>query len=333
MWCSRATWRPSTQTIWLVAVLSSVITVVHFLAQSDRPPAPAMGAYKGRLHLKAMKRIVNHKLPTIYVITATYKRPEQMAELTRLGQTLLNVAEIHWFIGDDSKVTNERVLDLLEFLGIPYTYLLTPMPEKYKVAVDKAKGVTRKKTSLLPRGVANRMAGLAWVKEHASSGVVYFADDDNTYDIRLFEEMRYSQGVSMWPVGLMARTGVSTPIIKEGKFAGWYDSFISNRKFPVDMAGFAVSVELLRKAGFAGLDAHLLLVVMPFKVGYEETGFLESLGIGVEDIEFKADNCSKIYVWHTQTVEIVLGKRRSILKSMDGTNLRILLESAGLTGP
>ena len=46
-----------------------------------------------------------------------------------------------------------------------------------------------------PKGVANRLAGLDWVYNHAKnigdmSGAIYFADDDNTYDIRLFEEVQ-----------------------------------------------------------------------------------------------------------------------------------------------
>ena len=40
-----------------------------------------------------------------------------------------------------------------------------------------------------PRGVANRNLGLEWVIENVDDGVVYFADDDNTYDIRLFQEV------------------------------------------------------------------------------------------------------------------------------------------------
>ena len=53
------------------------------------------------------------------------------------------------------------------------------MPAKY-----------RNKTGLKPKGVANRNLGLKWVLEHGSNGsVVYFADDDNTYDIQLFEEV------------------------------------------------------------------------------------------------------------------------------------------------
>ena len=51
------------------------------------------------------------------------------------------------------------------------------MPEKYK------------KSKLKPRGVANRNAALDWVRGNCKTGVVYFADDDNTYDIRLFEEV------------------------------------------------------------------------------------------------------------------------------------------------
>ena len=51
----------------------------------------------------------------------------------------------------------------------------------------------------------------------------------------------------MWPVGLLTSFGISTPIVKNGAVKGFYDGFISNRKYPVDFAGFAVSVERLLK--------------------------------------------------------------------------------------
>ena len=52
------------------------------------------------------------------------------------------------------------------------------MPEKYLKLKTK------------PRGVANRNAGLSWIRKHAKKGgVAYFADDDNSYDRRLFEEV------------------------------------------------------------------------------------------------------------------------------------------------
>ena len=41
----------------------------------------------------------------------------------------------------------------------------------------------------MPRGVSNRMAALEWLRKNAKDGVFYFADDDNTYDYRLFAEV------------------------------------------------------------------------------------------------------------------------------------------------
>lgn len=38
----------------------------------------------------------------IYVLTATYKRPVQKAELTRLCNTLRIVRDIHWIVVEDS---------------------------------------------------------------------------------------------------------------------------------------------------------------------------------------------------------------------------------------
>ncbi len=49
-----------------------------------------------------------------------------------------------------------------------------------------------------PRGVLQRNTALTWLREHAMEldrGVVYFADDDNTYDIRVFEEVRSESNI------------------------------------------------------------------------------------------------------------------------------------------
>jgi hypothetical protein len=43
------------------------------------------------------------------------------------------------------------------------------------------------------------------------SGVVYFADDDNTYDIRLFKEIATTQRISMFPVGFIGSQGMVRP--------------------------------------------------------------------------------------------------------------------------
>ena len=56
----------------------------------------------------------------------------------------------------------------------------------------------RNQTGSKPRGVAGRNAGISWVVNNTSQGVVYFADDDNSYDIRLFNEVNnhYNQQIT-----------------------------------------------------------------------------------------------------------------------------------------
>ena len=51
--------------------------------------------------------------------------------------------------------------------------------------------ITETKKDTTKRGVLQRNAGLTWLRaNNKTNGVVYFADDDNTYDVRLFEEVR-----------------------------------------------------------------------------------------------------------------------------------------------
>lgn len=81
------------------------------------------------------------------------------------------------------------------------------MPEKYQKLATK------------PRGVANRRAAMNWLwKEGITEGVLYFGDDDNTFDLRLFDEIRSTQKVSMFPVGLVGDFGVSSPIVKDVRY-------------------------------------------------------------------------------------------------------------------
>lgn len=74
----------------------------------------------------------------------------------------------------------------------------------------------------IPRGVSNRRAALAWIKNNnIKDGVLYFGDDDNTFDLRLFTEIRYTQRVSMFPVGLIGDYSISTPIVKNVKSSNY----------------------------------------------------------------------------------------------------------------
>lgn len=106
-----------------------------------------------------------------------------------------------------------------------------------------------------------------------------------TYVLLSFQ-MRYTKKVSMWPVGLITKYGVSSPIVRNGTISGFYDGWIGGRKFPVDMAGFAVNVNFLLSRPNAS---------MPYKPGYEEDGFLKSLSpLNLTEIELMATNCTEV---------------------------------------
>lgn len=97
-----------------------------------------------------------------------------------------------------------------------------------------------KNKKIQPRGVSNRNYGMDWIRKHAVDGVFYFADDDNTYDLELFNQMRYIKKVALFPIGLIKNFGLSSPIVRNGTLSGYYESWIGNRKYAIDMAGFAV---------------------------------------------------------------------------------------------
>ena len=61
----------------------------------------------------------------------------------------------------------------------------------------------------------------------------------------------------MFPVGLVGNYGVSSPILNHlGKVTAFYDGWPGDRKFWVDMAGFAVNV-----AFFKSSVSNLLLII------------------------------------------------------------------------
>ena len=70
-----------------------------------------------------------------------------------------------------------------------------------------------------------RNTALSWLRENfrpGDPGVVYFADDDNAYSLRLFEEISATRKVSVFPVGLVGGVMVERPLTTaEGTVTGW----------------------------------------------------------------------------------------------------------------
>nr|XP_046181938.1 galactosylgalactosylxylosylprotein 3-beta-glucuronosyltransferase 1-like [Oncorhynchus gorbuscha] len=239
-------------------------------------------------------------LPTLHVVTPTYSRPVQKAELTRLANTFLHVPNLHWILVEDSPRRTPLVTRLLRETSLNYTHLNVETPRNYKL-----RGDTR--DPRIPRGTMQRNLALRWLREtfssnnrHSQPGIVYFADDDNTYSLELFEEMRSTRKVSVWPVAFVGGLRYESPKVNLlGKVYGWKTVFDPHRPFAIDMAGFAVNLRLIL------FKPQAYFKLRGVKGGYQESSLLREL-VTLNDLEPKAANCTKVLVWHTRTEKPVL---------------------------
>ncbi|KAJ8300703.1 hypothetical protein KUTeg_022222, partial [Tegillarca granosa] len=170
------------------------------------------------------------------MITPTYARATQIADLTRLINTLLHLKHIHWIVIEDAYTENLPVRKLLNSSKILHTYLSVP----------KKRGVDE-----LLKGVAQRNAGLAWIRKHHD---------------RKTDGIRKTKKVSVWPV-----VG----------FMSWLSDY---RKFAVDMAGFALNVNVL-------FDYPNMIFPYDCPPGFQETMFLEQC-CQLKELEPMAENCT-----------------------------------------
>ncbi|KAF4795910.1 Galactosylgalactosylxylosylprotein 3-beta-glucuronosyltransferase 2 [Turdus rufiventris] len=164
-----------------------LIVIIVLDIDSSRAPLPALsprgGAEggSGGARPPAPRRRPEAALPTIYAITPTYSRPVQKAELTRLANTFRQVSRLHWILVEDAAARSELVTRFVAGAGLPCTHLHVPTPRRYK-------------RPGLPRATEQRNAGLAWLRQRhqhlppPQPGVLFFADDDNTYSLELFQE-------------------------------------------------------------------------------------------------------------------------------------------------
>lgn len=65
-----------------------------------------------------------HKqLPTIYIVTPTYRRPQMIAELTRLSYAFMHLKNIVWLVIEDEIDKSNIVDQILKRSGIKYVHL------------------------------------------------------------------------------------------------------------------------------------------------------------------------------------------------------------------
>ncbi|XP_014206811.1 galactosylgalactosylxylosylprotein 3-beta-glucuronosyltransferase I [Copidosoma floridanum] len=251
--------------------------------------------------------------PTIYAITPTFARPVQKAELTRLSQTFLLAPNFHWIVVEDSPNKTPLVTNFLAQSGLTYTHLHAPTPSNYKLGKNDPNWKQ-------PRGVEQRNAALRWIRANLNeshNGVVYFADDDNTYSRHLFQEIMKVKRVGVWPVGLVGGLMVERPICDKvtTKVTGFNAAWKPDRPFPIDMAGFAINVKVILEKK----DAEF---TYDTQSGLQESKILQQVTTRKE-LEGLADGCTKVYVWHTRTSTPALNAEKNLKKMGKSSNAGI----------
>ncbi|KAL7565957.1 hypothetical protein ACA910_008414 [Epithemia clementina (nom. ined.)] len=163
-------------------------------------------------------------------------------------------------------------------------------------------------------------------------GVVYFGDDDNTYDVRILNALRQTKTVGILPVGLVGNGPYERCVAREGRVYSVASGFRQDeRTFPMDMAGFAFVASQLMATTTTALpqnkhnhdntsndknntdtnkdgNSHQQQLISrnlrfhwEWRGGFLETRFMEQLAHNLSELNPLADDCTKIYVWHTKS--------------------------------
>lgn len=207
-------------------------------------------------------------LPRLFILTCTYARPRREEFLRRCLGIFQQVANLHWMVVEDGSATDPAVTQLLAQSGIEHSYFHAGPSHDW--------------------GGSQKEFILDHLRQQNLEGIAYFADDDNGYDPRLFDEIRKTQRISVFPVGDLGPTGIEKPSVRKGRIVRWISDW-KDRSYPIDTGGFAFHTSLLRDTTGS---------LWPFKGRGGETQLLQKLVRDMHDFEPLCDDCRQCYVIH-----------------------------------
>jgi galactosylgalactosylxylosylprotein 3-beta-glucuronosyltransferase 3 len=234
----------------------------------------------------------------LYIVTPTNARPSQMVDMVRLKQTLqlaslVKHRYIYWIVIEDAAAPaataattsgtscTRRIRNLLLDSGLDFAHVAqtTSVPDNSSNK-NHHRGVDQRNRAL---DIIEHEVGL--------EGVVYFADDDNAYDIQLFAELPATLQLSMFSVGFRGASryqGFHVDPQQTGRIDRIDTNLDLGRKYPVDMAGFAFSTAVL-------LEKHVRFDPA-WPRGHLESAMVESIvgGDNLSEIEPLAGGCVKM---------------------------------------
>ncbi|CAI5524219.1 unnamed protein product [Closterium sp. Naga37s-1] len=155
--------------------------------------------------------------PRLILVTPTYTRAFQAAYITELTHTLRLVPPPHtWIVVESGNKTDETAMLLERTAGycaaaeaggcrkLEYVHIATGDDEDQRWF----------------RGVGQRNQALEYIERENLEGIVYFMDDDNSYALQLFQELRKIHRIGLLPVGFLfgkdspMRSYVGRPIVR-----------------------------------------------------------------------------------------------------------------------
>jgi hypothetical protein len=146
--------------------------------------------YKNFRKINSIKKVLElnesyKNYPTIFIVTPTYWRATQRAELTRLQNTLRNVPKIVWILIEDSNKKSDLINEFLLQSELKFVHLNIKTKYKRLTQDELNKGYR------YHRGSFQRNIAIKWILNNSNNlnDIVYFADDDNSYKLELFKEV------------------------------------------------------------------------------------------------------------------------------------------------
>lgn len=214
----------------------------------------------------------------LIIVTCTYNRPGRLNLIHHLFNLILNTDnanDILWIVIDDNDIFDPSLKNIFE---------------DYSNIICLNVGPTKDK------GHAQRNLAYEYIVSNNINGIVYNADDDNYYTKEIFNEIRKIKKIGIMPVGNIKDINsphIEKPIIQDNKITSWNSPW-KDRKYPVDMAGFAFHSSLLSNLekpywfhnGLGG-----------------ESEFISRICQSPDELEILCDNCSKCYAFHNQLYE------------------------------
>jgi len=220
----------------------------------------------------------------IFFVTPTYRRLSQMVDLLRVKQMLQLAALVedgvpYWIIIEDASSCSQRIRTMLLESGLPFAHVHLKNKHKFH------------------RGVMQRNYALDIIDALDIDGVVYFGDDDNAYDTRLFTELASVKRMGIFGVAFSAKTEYERCFVNAT--TGAIQTVISlwemRRVYAMDMGGFALSTSVFQRENPPRFDLN-------WPLGWLEPYFLNLVDDrGPTKQEPLAANCTRLLVYHVKT--------------------------------